>query len=197
MAEKREYRSAARSRRMIREAFLELLKEKDFSKITVTDIVKRADLNRSTFYAHYPDVNGVVEEIEQEIIRKSLENFHQQKGKAILKDPLPYLMDISDMLEEHIQFYAHIGHTQDIHKHLDEFRRLMAEDILKHPSMPQEIRDSPEAIIHLHFFLGGLFNTYQQWAQGNLDCSLDEISRQIAAITQRSYADVLDAGWMK
>ena len=47
-----EYRSAIRSRRMIREAYTVLLKEKDLSKITVTDIVNRADINRATFYAH-------------------------------------------------------------------------------------------------------------------------------------------------
>ena len=44
-----EYRSAIRSRRMIREAYTVLLKEKDLSKITVTDIVNRADINRATF----------------------------------------------------------------------------------------------------------------------------------------------------
>ena len=48
MAEKKEYRSAIRSRRLIRAALLELLQEKKFEKITVTDIVKRADINRST-----------------------------------------------------------------------------------------------------------------------------------------------------
>ena len=48
--EKKEYRSALRSRKMIRQAFFELLKEKSFEKITVTDVVKKADVNRSTFY---------------------------------------------------------------------------------------------------------------------------------------------------
>lgn len=45
MCQKAEYRSSIRSRRMIREAYTQLLKEKDLSKITVTDIVTRADLN--------------------------------------------------------------------------------------------------------------------------------------------------------
>ena len=54
-----EYRSAIRSRRMIREAYTVLLKEKDLSKITVTDIVNRADINRATFYAHYCCCNSV------------------------------------------------------------------------------------------------------------------------------------------
>lgn len=49
-----EYRSAIRSRRMIREAYTVLLKEKDLSKITVTDIVNRADINRATFYVNEP-----------------------------------------------------------------------------------------------------------------------------------------------
>lgn len=73
MGQKAEYKSAIRSRRMIRTAYAELLKEKDLSKITVTDIVKRADLNRATFYAHYPDVRGVTEEIENEIIEKMMD----------------------------------------------------------------------------------------------------------------------------
>lgn len=34
------------------------------------DIVTRAGLNRATFYAHYPDVRGVTEEIENELIAK-------------------------------------------------------------------------------------------------------------------------------
>lgn len=56
MGERKVYKSALRSRKWIRQAFMELLREKEFEKITVTDIVNRADINRSTFYAHYPDV---------------------------------------------------------------------------------------------------------------------------------------------
>lgn len=58
---------------MIWDAYTQLLKEKGLSRITVTDIVTRADLNRATFYAHYPDVRGVTEEIENELIAKMLE----------------------------------------------------------------------------------------------------------------------------
>ncbi|MBO5365138.1 MAG: TetR family transcriptional regulator, partial [Peptococcaceae bacterium] len=53
MPAQKSYRNAVRSKTMIRQAFLELLQEKPYEKITVTDIAQRADLNRSTFYAHY------------------------------------------------------------------------------------------------------------------------------------------------
>ena len=46
---KNEYRNAARSKALIKTAFIELLKEKPASKITVTDIIQRANVSRGTF----------------------------------------------------------------------------------------------------------------------------------------------------
>ena len=34
-----------------------------FRRITATDIINRSGLNRSTFYAHYPDVKGIIDEL--------------------------------------------------------------------------------------------------------------------------------------
>lgn len=46
MGSKAEYRSAIRSRKLIKTAFMELAAEKEISKITVKDIADRADINR-------------------------------------------------------------------------------------------------------------------------------------------------------
>ena len=46
-------RQTARSRRMLQEAFLALLNEKPYQKISISEIADRADLARSTFYAHF------------------------------------------------------------------------------------------------------------------------------------------------
>ena len=64
---KAEYKSAIRSRRMIQRALVELLQEKELDKITVTDIVTRADINRGTFYAHYADISGVLDSIMENV----------------------------------------------------------------------------------------------------------------------------------
>ena len=81
---------------MIWDAYTQLLKEKGLSRITVTDIVTRANLNRATFYAHYPDVRDVTEEIENELIAKMLEVLEEfrytqlfpQSGPAAEAQPL-------------------------------------------------------------------------------------------------------------
>lgn len=45
----------------LKAAVLELLKEMDFDKITVKMICKKAEVNRSTFYAHYADIYDVID----------------------------------------------------------------------------------------------------------------------------------------
>ena len=45
MVEKKEYRNAIRSKKLIRKTFLELMKEKPIEKITVADVVTCADIH--------------------------------------------------------------------------------------------------------------------------------------------------------
>lgn len=44
-------------------SFLELLKSKDFEKITVADVCRVAKINRGTFYLHYRDMNDLIDYI--------------------------------------------------------------------------------------------------------------------------------------
>lgn len=57
-----------KTQRAIRKVFLNLLNVKSFNQITVTDIIKEAELGRTTFYSYYTDKFQLLEEIEQELI---------------------------------------------------------------------------------------------------------------------------------
>lgn len=48
-------RRVRRTRDLLRRALLDLIREKGFDRVTVQDIVDRADVGRSTFYAHFRD----------------------------------------------------------------------------------------------------------------------------------------------
>ena len=57
------------SKLMFKNALMDLLKEKnDIHKISVRELCERADLNRSTFYAHYNEPQDLLKELEEEII---------------------------------------------------------------------------------------------------------------------------------
>ena len=48
------------TKRALSEAFSELLKEKPFEQITVTDITRKAGVNRQTFYYHFRDLYDLI-----------------------------------------------------------------------------------------------------------------------------------------
>lgn len=57
-----------KTRRLIKKTFLELIKEKGYQHITVTDIAGRALINRKTFYFHYETIEELYEEMTDEYI---------------------------------------------------------------------------------------------------------------------------------
>jgi AcrR family transcriptional regulator len=53
-------RRVRRTRELLRRALLSLIQEKGYDRITVQDILDRADIGRSTFYAHYRDKDDLL-----------------------------------------------------------------------------------------------------------------------------------------
>lgn len=68
MPEAKTNRRVRFTRSALREAFIDLLLEKPILSITVKDICARADINRSTFYLHFKDVNDLLRTTEDEIV---------------------------------------------------------------------------------------------------------------------------------
>ena len=184
--EKKEYRSALRSRKMIRQAFFELLKEKSFEKITVTDVVKKADVNRSTFYAHYPDVMGVVEEIQQEIIEYTQSFMENVDIKDYYENPKPYLKNIVKLVEENNELYRLLMTSAMATKQFEELKYILIDRTLETLEVPEGFKDKFEFEFSVRFFMGGVVDVYTQWLYGVIDCSLDELTEQLTHMIQRS-----------
>lgn len=57
------------SKMLFKNALMDLLKEKgSINKVSVRELCDRAELNRSTFYAHYQEPNDLLMEIETELL---------------------------------------------------------------------------------------------------------------------------------
>ena len=73
--------TALQSQRWLTESLLSLMKEKPYSKISVIDICKRADLSRQTFYNFFSD--------KEEILRYYLQSrYRSELSKYIGKESL-------------------------------------------------------------------------------------------------------------
>lgn len=72
--------STYRTRRRLREALLALAEGRDLSAISVNDVTAQAELNRSTFYLHYPDIGSCIDDVLDQLVDELSEG-----GRKILE----------------------------------------------------------------------------------------------------------------
>ena len=182
MEEKKLYRNAIRSRQMIRTAFMQLLEEKPVEKITATDIIQRANINRSTFYAHYPDARGITDEIVGEVTKMFQNMLCQIDFSVFFDDPMPILKKVMDFLQENQGLHQKLLRSSLAMEQLEQLKRALCHQVLSAPNLPVENPNSLGTVIRVHMLLGGLIDTYRQWLMGEIPCSMDEAAWEIAAI---------------
>lgn len=83
-------RRVVRTRKAIRQAFLTLMQETEYQKITITGIAREADIDRKTFYLHYQSVEDLANEIVQDeadrIVRTCLDSLEGSDGSENVVD---------------------------------------------------------------------------------------------------------------
>ena len=60
-------RRTRRTKKLLTDAFLELLSSKKLNEITIKELCDKADINRGTFYLHYQDIYDLKQQIETEL----------------------------------------------------------------------------------------------------------------------------------
>lgn len=183
MAEKKEYRNAIRSRRMIREAFVDMLHKKPLEKITATDIIKRSGLNRSTFYAHYPDVKGIIDEITGEIFTMFQQMLSEMDFSRFMNDPEPNLKKVVAFLDENKDLYRLLGQSDMSLIYLEQMKKMLIQQVLETPNLPTMGRSQMNVDIRIRMLLSGVIDAYREWLAGGINCTLEELTSEIANIT--------------
>nr|MCR5103355.1 TetR/AcrR family transcriptional regulator [Eubacterium sp.] len=72
----------------IYDAFFILLQDKDIDKITVSDVIKKAGIVRSTFYNHYENIPALLVAAEDKTIQdifKMMESFHPKNDRDMCR----------------------------------------------------------------------------------------------------------------
>ena len=83
MKERKEDRRSKYTRMIIKDTFLELLKEKSYDKINVSQICKNAEITRTTFYLHYSNLDEVFFETLDEALEISKNSVKLEENKQI------------------------------------------------------------------------------------------------------------------
>lgn len=158
-------------------AFFSLLEKKDYEYITIKDVCKEANVNRSTFYLHYETMDDLLEESVDRKIQE-LEKYLSPKALAIKEKIksctvqeldfitpeylVPYLTYVKDNRKIFFLFFKKSDSLRLQKKYAG-----MMEDIIL-PVLDRYQLDQTEQKYLFAFCLNGLLGIIQAWLE--TDC---------------------------
>ena len=168
-------RRVLKTKRAIYNAFVELLSEKEINHITITDISKKADINRKTFYNYYSNTYEVMEEIEN----LTVDTFIKRLDTIEFTNMTDFLTEIfsqfTEIINSDLDFFSHLFKTNNRSILIVKIVEAIKEYIRKRIEKEQEL-DIQKFNIVADFYIPGILSVYMNWFINNHNIPIEELS---------------------
>lgn len=168
-----------KTKKILYETLIELMKTKTFEEIKVSDICTKALINRSTFYTHYDDKY----ELLLEFINSLKEEFVNElsKNKNIL-NTREYYLEMIRLFLDHIENKKDIYNAIMINNRnsimMDILSSVANNEVIKKMESSNISTKVPANII-AKFYLGGVLNLGIEWLRDTNKNSKEEIIKYL------------------
>lgn len=174
-------RRVVKTRRAIRNAFAQLLAEKDINDISITDIANRADINRKTFYKHYKGLYQLVDEIQNELIDSLQDLFEGLEFRAVMKHPYVLFERLHAVVEKDFDFYSQlmrVDSAADLNSKMVVAVQKRVKEMMK---QQLDVEDETLEIVS-RFMVAGMLGAYQSWFNSDQTVPLEIVSEQVGRL---------------
>jgi AcrR family transcriptional regulator len=147
----------------IERVFLDLLQSKELSQISVSDICKKAGLNRTTFYANYTDIYALADSIRRQLEDNLDSLYHDEITNGF--NSHDYLRLFQHIKENQIFYrtYFKLGY--------DDKYKIISYDY----SLAKEHFGNRFISYHMEFFKSGITKIIKIWLQNGCPESPQEM----------------------
>lgn len=157
---------------------VELMKEKQFEEIKVSDICNHALVNRSTFYAHYNDKYELLEEYIKVLKESFTKELEKNKNISNTKE---YYMEMIKILLDHVEdkkeIYSSIMINNRNSMTMDIIYDVLNQDITNRLKN-ETIKEIPSDIM-AKFYLGAIFNVGIEWLNNSTKYTKEELLKYL------------------
>lgn len=173
-------RRQKKTRRAIFAAFSELLETKTFGSITVQEIIDRADVGRSTFYAHFETKDALLKEMCTDIFTHifsdslTTEKTHDfsSDGKGLEQKLIHILYHLRDSKKD-VTGILSSESGELFMRYFKEYLKQLFEKYLKELKAKRNVPDE----YFLNYLTGSFAETMRWWIGQEMEQTPEEIGR--------------------
>lgn len=170
------------TKRLIREAFLELLSQKDIRHITVRELCEKAEINRGTFYKYYLDVYDLKEQIENELLHEFADSVNRFAESGALDSVYEVCRTVFALLKENSELCMILLGRDANDSIIDKFVSI-GRDIFITAYRGMFPNVETEKLERYYLFIsGGCVVSLRRWILSGMTDSAQEMARDLAGI---------------
>ena len=147
------------TKKIIKESLIELLQDNEIHEITVTDICKKADINRGTFYTHYKDAYDLLQSIE--------DGLFDQIMKYVMETPIEIISQNRSLCK--ILFCKQRG-SKILDRILYIAHKINLDKVIRNSNVDEVYLD-----YLIRYSIGGILSIIQTWLENDLKESPDDL----------------------
>jgi AcrR family transcriptional regulator len=180
--ERKEDRRIQRTRNLLREALLQLIEEKGYDSITISDIADRANVARTTFYMHYQD--------KDDLLFRSMRDVYQTLFEQAMPSPQDFFdetcINADDFLhvQEYADFYRVMLSDRGSMAFFVRVLDFLAEEFCKSlftSVLPEDHKTPVPLELQAYMLSGSLVAIIKWW----LDSGMQQSPEEIASLMQQ------------
>ncbi len=163
--------SSVKTRNLIKKTFAELINEKkQLNKVTVTELVKRAQLTRSTFYTHYDNIYEVAQDYQLQTIELLCSENLMLYSKQDIEN---YFDNIIQCLKDNEETYKLLLAADESLFYLENLKKIASKKIY---SALQNIYIDKYLDLNVSFLMNGILMELLKYFRNESNYSLDDLS---------------------
>lgn len=170
----KEDRRVQKTKAAIITAFIDLLEEQDFNKITINDIADRANVNRGTIYFHYADKYDLLNKcIEGKM--DLLQNLCEPINIYSLEDELTqYFKNIYSFFDNNYKFFSLMIKNGGTNQFQERFKKQILSEIRRVSEVNQVGYDGE---FFVQFRVNALVGVVEWWIRESHPLSVEEMAK--------------------
>ncbi len=175
------------TKEILRGSLLELMKTNPINRITITDICRKADINRGTFYKHYADPFDLLRQIQNEledVIRRAVEKGAPDKT-AGADSVLSVITEIFGVIAENGDLCRVLLGENGDKDFLRKIMYLAHDRTITDWKTRYRISDTQDIHFVYTFVVNGSVGVIQDWIDGGLVRPPGEMAALVETITNR------------
>lgn len=186
-----------RTQKMIFDAFVSLVEEKGYEKITVQEISDVAMINRATFYAHFKDKQDLYDAIFQTVIDNFLEELHPetlvQGNRVNIKKIEAVFTKLYEQVRENRKLFLMIFHssgTDAFHKKVVQTFTTTYPHVLEVLKVTESQIEIPLDLI-IEFVVSIFISTIRWWVMSDMSMEPQELAHLTIKLIRNGHLKVM------